>query len=105
MAHVPKHRRNNLGAHLVTPDVLSSARVYSARVAGSSCESSSEANASDDDDDVSCMSVNTAVSALDEVVKAFTPKDIDAEIAKRQAEITTLQTFMDVAEGPVKAAL
>ena len=41
----------------------------------------------------------------DEVVKAFTPKDIDAEIAKRQAEITTLQTFMDVAEGPVKAAL
>jgi hypothetical protein len=30
----------------------------------------------------------------DEVVKAITPKDIDAEIVKRQAEIATLQAFL-----------
>lgn len=33
----------------------------------------------------------------DEVVKAMSPKDIDVEIAKRQAEIDTLQAFMDMA--------
>ena len=32
----------------------------------------------------------------DEVVKAMSPQDIDAEIAKRQAEIATLQAFSAV---------
>ena len=48
---------------------------------------------------------NTGERLGDEVVKAMSPKDIDAEIAKRQAEIATLQAFMDVAEVSVKAAL
>ena len=36
----------------------------------------------------------------DEVVKAMSPKDIDAEIAKRQAEIATLQAFLAAAVKP-----
>ena len=48
---------------------------------------------------------NTGERLGDEVVKTMSPKDIDAEIAKRQAEIATLQAFMDVAEVSVKAAL
>ena len=48
---------------------------------------------------------NTGERLGDEVVKAMSPKDIDAEIAKRQAEIATLQAFMDVAEVSVKVAL
>lgn len=33
----------------------------------------------------------------DEVVQAMSPKDITAEIAKKQAEIDTLQAFLDMA--------
>ena len=36
---------------------------------------------------------NTGERLGDEVVKAMTPKDIDAEIAKKHAEVATLQSF------------
>jgi len=44
---------------------------------------------------------NTGERLGDEVVKAMSPKDINFEIAKRQAEIATLQTFM----GEVDASI
>lgn len=37
---------------------------------------------------------NTGERLGDEVVQAMSPKDIDAEIVKRQAEIATLQAFV-----------